>query len=155
MESIITTFHIDWKIIVAQAINFGIVFAVLYFFALKPLNKLMAERSEKINRGVVDAKSNAELLVATKAEYEKVIQEARNGAQAIFQEGRKQADVKRAEMLETTKVEMQKMIENGKKTLEIEKSKMVEEAKREIISLTLESTKKILEKNEDELAKFK
>ena len=54
MDSIINTFHIDWKIIIAQAVNFGIVFVVLYIFALKPLNKLMAERAEKIKKGVED-----------------------------------------------------------------------------------------------------
>ena len=55
MDSIISTFHIDWKIIIAQAINFVIVFAVLYFYALKPLSKLMKERSEKISQGLDDA----------------------------------------------------------------------------------------------------
>ena len=62
MESIISTFHIDWKIIIAQVINFAIVFVVLYIFALKPLSKLMKERSEKIAKGIDDAKTNAKLL---------------------------------------------------------------------------------------------
>ena len=56
MESIISTFHIDWKIIIAQMINFVIVFVVLYIFALKPLSKLMKERGEKIAKGIDDAK---------------------------------------------------------------------------------------------------
>ena len=70
MDSIISTFHIDWKIIIAQAVNFAIVLAVLYFFALKPLNKLMAERAEKIAKRVNDAKTNAELPPSTKPEYQ-------------------------------------------------------------------------------------
>ena len=62
MDSLITTFHIDWKIIIAQAINFLIVFLVLYFFAIKPLKKLMAERVDKISKGLTDATSNALVL---------------------------------------------------------------------------------------------
>ncbi len=50
MESIISTFHIDWKIIIAQAVNFAVVFIVLYIFALKPLSKLMAEEVRKFQR---------------------------------------------------------------------------------------------------------
>ncbi len=150
MESIINTFHIDWMVIVAQAINFAVVFAVLYFFALKPLNKLMAERSEKIARGVNDAKTNAELLTATKAEYETALAKARAEAATIFQEGRKKADIKRAEMLETAKTDVGKIIANGKKTLEEEKTKMVEEAKKEIVSLVVEATKKLLDKSANE-----
>ncbi len=148
MESIISTFHIDWKIIVAQAINFAVVFIVVYLFALKPLSKLMNERSEKIARGVNDAKTNAELLTATKAEYDAALAKARKEAQTIMEEGRKAADAKRSEMMEAGKMEVQTMISNGKKTLEAEKTKIVEDAKKEIVSLVVESTKKILAKQE-------
>ena len=50
MESIISTFHIDWKIIITQMINISIVFFVLYIYAIKPLFKMMEERSEKYLR---------------------------------------------------------------------------------------------------------
>lgn len=148
MESIISTFHIDWKIILAQAVNFLIVFLVLYFFALKPLKKLMAERSDKIARGVNDAKTNAELLVTTKAEYDAALAKARAEAQTIFNEGRKKADAKRAEMVEEAKTEVKNLIDSGKKTLEAQKVKMVEEARKEIVSLAMVATKKLLEKSE-------
>ena len=152
MDSIISTFHIDWKIIIAQAFNFAIVLAVLYFFALKPLNKLMKERSEKIAKGVNDAKTNAELLTSTKAEYESALQKARAEAQAIFNDGRRKSDEKRAEMLEEAKNEVKVMIENGKRTLLAEKVKMVDDAKKEVSSLVIEATKKILEKNPEDLS---
>ena len=150
MESIINTFHIDWHIIVAQAVYFAVVFAVLYFFALKPLNKLMAERSDKIARGVNDAKTNAEMLAATKAEYDKALNKARGEAQEILQENRKKADAKRAEMMEAAKADVEKIVQNGKKTIEAEKVKMVEDAKKEIVSLAMEATKKLLEKSANE-----
>ncbi|MDO8482331.1 MAG: F0F1 ATP synthase subunit B [bacterium] len=152
MESIINTFHIDWKIIIAQAVNFAIVFAVLYFFALKPLNKLMRERSEKIAKGINDAKCNAEILTAGKTEYAELVAKARAEAQTIFNEGRKKADAKRAEMLEEAKTEVKAMIDGGKKTLEAQKNKMVEEAKKEIVSLAMEATKKILAKQDDKVS---
>ena len=152
MESIINTFHIDWKIIVAQAVNFAIVFAVLYFFALKPLNKLMAERSKKIVKGVHDAKHNFELLTTTKTEYEAALAKARAEAQNIFNEGRKKADAKRAEILEEAKTEVKIMIESGKKTLEAQKTKMVDEAREEIVSLAMEATRKVLAKQEDKIS---
>ncbi|MBI2476440.1 MAG: F0F1 ATP synthase subunit B [Candidatus Taylorbacteria bacterium] len=152
MDSIISTFHIDWRIIIAQAVNFGIVLAVLYFFALKPLNKLMKERAEKIAKGVTDAKTNAELLTATKAEYEAALARARAEAQTIFQEGRKKAEAKRTEMMEAAKTEVKTMVEGGKKTLEAEKTKMVEEAKKEIVSLAIAATQKMLLKQEDKMS---
>src|SRR3989344_1440310 len=106
MDSIISTFHIDWKIITAQMVNFGVVFVVLYIFALKPLNKLMTERSEKIAKGVGDAKKSAEMLKATSLEYDEVLAKARIEANKIFQEGQKEAEIKKASMLENAKTEI-------------------------------------------------
>jgi len=144
MESIISTFHIDWKIIIAQAINFAIVFGVLYFYALKPLSKLMAERSEKIAKGINDAKVNAETLNKTKEAYEETLNKARGEAQAIFSAGKKEAENKKTEMLEKAKIEVTTLIESGKKTLEAEKSKMVEDARKEIVALAMQATEKLL-----------
>ena len=149
MESIISTFHIDWKIIIAQAINFGVVFVVLYIYALKPLSKLMAERGEKISKGVEDAKSNALLLEKTKSEHEKTLAEARAEANKIFQEGKKEAEEKKTKMLEDTRLEIAGMIANGKKVLETEKIKMVEEAKKEIVFLTMLATEKLISTKTD------
>jgi len=149
MDSLISTFHIDWKIIVAQAINFGIVLLVLYVFALKPLKKLMSERTEKIAKGVTDAKENAEMIEKTKKEYDEVLNKARAEAHTIFQEGKKDADAKKAEMLENAKKEVDAMIASGKKTLEGEKAKIIEEAKKEIVSLVVLATEKVLKDNND------
>ncbi len=149
MESIISTFHIDWKIIVAQAINFGIVFVVLYIYALKPLSKLMAERSEKISKGIVDAKTNADILGQTQKEYEETLQKARIEAQKIFDEGKKEALAKKNQMLEDSKTEVATMIENGKKNLEAEKTKMIEDAKKEIVALSMAATEKLIKSKGD------
>lgn len=144
MDSIISTFHIDWKIIIAQAINFGIVFVVLYVYALKPLSKLMAERSEKIGKGIDDAKENALLLAKSQKEYDEMLSKARAEANDIFQDGKKEAESKKAFMLEEAKKEVALVIESGKKTLEIEKTKMVEEAKKEIVTLVISATEKLI-----------
>lgn len=149
MESFITTFHIDWKILIAQAINFGIIFAVLYFFALKPLKKVMSERTNVIEKGIADAKHNAELITSTKKEYEEVISKARAEAHELFQEGKKDAEAKKAEIVAKAQSEVEAMIASGKKSLESEKAKMVEEAKAEIVSLVVAATEKVLNDKED------
>ncbi len=144
MESIIETFHIDWKVIIAQAVNYGIVFVVLYVFALKPLGTLMAERSERIEKGLYDAKQNEQMLTETTAQYEKAVADAKIEANKIFQETKKEAEAKKVEMLEEAKVQVAALIDGGKKTLEAEKTKMVAEAKKEIVNLAMNATEKIV-----------
>lgn len=149
MDSLITTFHIDWKIIIAQAINFLIVFLVLYFFALKPLGKLMKEREKRIEGGLDDAKNNAKLLESTKKEYDAVLAKARSEANDIFQKGKAEAEENKKAILEKAHSEVETMIANGKKLLETEKVKIVEGAKGEIVSLVVSATEKLLESHDD------
>jgi len=149
MDSFIATFHIDWKILIAQAVNFAIVLVILYMFALKPLKKILNERTTTIEGGISDAKANAEILKNTKKEYDSIVAKARTEAHEIFQEGKKEAEAKKAEMLVLAQKDVEVMINNGKKTLESEKIKMVEEAKSEIVSLVVKATEKLLESNTD------
>ncbi|MEI6190842.1 MAG: F0F1 ATP synthase subunit B [bacterium] len=145
MESLITTFHIDWKILLAQTVNFSIVFFVLYFFALKPLKKIMGEREEKIKKGVIDANINLELVEKTKSEYTNVINKAKAEANDLFRRGKREAEARKTEIIEGAQKEVNLMIINGKKVLEVEKIRIVEEAKKEIINLTIKASEKILE----------
>lgn len=150
MDSFINTFHIDWKIIIAQVINFAVVLFVLQYLALKPIKKLMKERTERINTGLEDATKNAELLKNTKKEYNDVLVKARAEANEIFQEGKKEAEEEKRKMLETASKEVEDMILNGKKVLEAEKIKMVNEAKTEIVSLVVKATEKILDTHKND-----
>jgi F-type H+-transporting ATPase subunit b len=134
---------------IAQAVNFGVVFLVLYFYAIKPLSKLMKERGEKIQKGIDDSKENAGILLKTKSDYEKVIEKANKEANDIFDKSKKEAEAKKTEMLENAKMEVVSMIENGKKALEAEKKKAVEDAKKEIADLALLAAEKILQGKAD------
>jgi len=150
MDSFIETFHIDWKIIIAQSINFVVVLFVLYFLLVKPLKQMMKDRTTTITGGLNDAKVNAELLNKTKKEYEEVLANARIEANTIFQEGKKEALETKRTMVENAGKEVEQMIINGKKVLESEKVKMIEEAKNEIVSLVVKATEKLLESHKDE-----
>ena len=60
MDSIIETFHLDWKLFLAQVVNFTIVVIVLWRFAFKPLAKNLAERTKTIEKSLKQAKEIAE-----------------------------------------------------------------------------------------------
>ena len=144
MDSLIDTFHKDWRLIIAQMVNFGIVIIVLYKFAIKPLGKLMEERSLKIAGGLTDAKKHKELLGETEAEYKKVIAEARKESQELIAVAKKDAEVVRAELVDKAQADAKKLVDSGKAELEAEKAKMLADAKRELAELVVASTEKVL-----------
>ncbi len=148
MESIISTFHIDWKIIIAQAVNFAIVFVVLYVYALKPLSKLMAERSERISKGLEDAKKSDELLRKASKEYEENTVKLRKAAMDAEKELKSELEKLRAENLEKIKADHEEWNKNRVKQLEADKKTLVESAKSELAALTILAAEKIMaEKN--------
>jgi F-type H+-transporting ATPase subunit b len=148
MQEFIETFHIDWKLMIAQLFNFGIVFLAFYLLAAKPLRKLMKERGETISKGVNDAKVNAEILEKTQKASEEILSKARIESNKIFQEGKKEGEKARTEMIENGKKETALVLEKGRKELQVEKAKIIEEVKKEIIPLAMLAAEKVMaEKN--------
>jgi F-type H+-transporting ATPase subunit b len=83
MDSLISIFHLDLGLFIAQLVNFAIVFSVLYFFAFKPLVKIMAERSAKIDKSLKDADETSRRLAAVAQEREEIVKEAKAQANLI------------------------------------------------------------------------
>ncbi len=144
MDSIISTFHIDWKIIIAQAINFVVVFVVLYIFALKPLGKLMAERAEKIKKGIDDSKKADELMQKATEEYKENTIKLRKLSTDAQKELQKDLEKLRAENLERIKKDNDEWNKNRIKQMEIDKKTLVESAKNELTSLAMLAAEKIM-----------
>lgn len=144
MDSLIETFHLDVTAIIAQLVNFAIVFSVLWFFALKPLTKMMRERTNKIEKGLKDAKEIEEKLALTESEKNKVIAEAKKQGLAVLEEASKKAEVERQESIVKTKKEVESIVVKGKEQLAQEKTKIITDAKSEIANMVVSATKKVL-----------
>ncbi|MBP6911674.1 MAG: F0F1 ATP synthase subunit B [Candidatus Pacebacteria bacterium] len=144
MDSLIETFHIDWRLIIAQMVNFAIVIFVLYRFAIKPLGKLMQERSAKIVTGLTDAKKHKELLENTEIEYKKIIAGARKESQELIGIAKKDAEIVRLELVAKAQDDAKKLLKAGKEELEAEKMKMLSDAKKELGGLIASVAQKVL-----------
>ena len=144
MDSLIATFHIDWKIIIAQMVNFAIVFFVLYRFAIKPLSKLMSERQSEIKKGLDDAEQNKKILEDTQKSYDDALAQARKEGTEIIAEAKKEASKKKDELIKIAENDVATMLKNGKSALDSEKQKMIADAKKELASLIVMSTEKVL-----------
>jgi len=150
MEELIKTFHIDWKLMIAQLINFAIVLFVLWRFALKPLLKVMNKRSSEIEKSLENAKKvDEKLREADKLKEERIL-EARKESQLILEKTSKEAEAIQQEKLVETKNEMEKIASRTKAELAAEKQKMFEEAKGKIGDLVIAASGKIIEKELDE-----
>lgn len=146
MDSLISTFHLDIKLLIAQIINFAIVIAVLYFFALKPLVKVMQEREKRVEKSLSDAKKIEERLGQAEMEYKKTLTVAKQEAAQILVKTKEEADKKKAETVERAKEEIGQVINKERAKMLEEKRQTLKEIKSEVADLVALSLEKLLDK---------
>jgi len=149
MDNLIETFHLDLKLLIAQAINFAIVIAVLYFFALKPLMRTMKDRSVKIEKSLEDAKKIEEKLNKTETDYKEELAKAKKEALTILEKAQAQAEDKKQEMIDKAKIEIGQIINDEKATMQTEKAATLKAIKSEVAGLVISSVEKVLGKKMD------
>jgi len=150
MDELIKTFHIDWKLIIAQVINFAIVLVVLWRYALKPLTALMDKRSKEIAKSLEDAKAIEANLAKSHKDKEDIILAAKKEAQTIIEQSRLNGQKQGHELLEKAKEDVQGVITEAKQQIAMEKEKMLISVKEEVSGLVIETTAKVFKELADE-----
>lgn len=145
MQELINTFHIDWKLIIAQLVNFGIVLFVLKKFAYGPMLKLMTERTEKIEKGIENAEAASKKLTEITEKEKAVLVEARKQAQEIVANAEAQALKNKEEIIAEAKTQGEKILADSAKKIEQEKNQMMQEVKGQIAELVIGATSKIVD----------
>lgn len=144
MDSLVETFHIDITLMLAQAVNFVIVLAVLYYFAIKPLTRKMNERKDEIEKGLEDAKVSKDSLLRAQEEYAKMIKDARVKASSIVEEAIEKGEQKKQQYIEDAKDDIEMTIVKEKNILKKEREMLMEEIKEKVADLISTATEKIV-----------
>jgi F-type H+-transporting ATPase subunit b len=150
MESLIATFHIDWKLMIAQFVNFVIVFFVLYRFALKPLMKTMAERSATIAKSLEQAKKIEDDIAATAETTKAAIKDAKQQSAEIITAARHEAEGRKEVIIKEAEQKVAHVVAQAKVQIEAEKQAMLEAVRAEAAQLVVTATEKILHHKLDE-----
>lgn len=144
MEEIIKTFHIDTKLILAQFINFAIVFFVLYKFAYGPVLRVLKERTKKIEKGLRDAEESQKKLTEISEKEKEVLVKARKEAQEIIKKAEEQAVKNKEGIIAEANKQADILIKKAQVGIEEEKNKVMLEVKNEIAGLIMLATEKIV-----------
>ena len=146
MGEVISTFHVDVRLLIAQAVNFAIVFIVLYYFGIRPLMKILIERSKKIENSLKNASMIEKELKATESNREEIMRQARQEASALLTEVEHKGEGRKKEMMTKAKEEIEKIVSKTKEDLEIEKKIMLKHVKEEAGELIVSAMEKVLSK---------
>lgn len=135
---------IDWRLLIAQIINFLVLFFVLTKFAFRPLIKMLDERSRRIEQSLEEAEKIKKMHLEATAQKEAIILEARHSAKDIISESKKQAEEVHQKLTTEAQNEVAKMLESGRLSLAAMKEKMSQELQKEVGDLVVEATRKVM-----------
>lgn len=150
MESLFTNLGIDWKIIIAQIINFFILFFVFKKFFYRPILKILEERRQKIKESLKNAERIEEELRDIKERGEKELNKARTQGEKIFQELEERAKQKEIKLTQEANEMAERLLKDAKFLIEQEKKEIMKSITNETAELIVAALERILEKKADE-----
>jgi F-type H+-transporting ATPase subunit b len=143
---LITKLGIDPTLLIAQVINFLVLFFILKKLIYKPLLNLFDKRKKMIEKNVEDTKKIEERLEKLEEERKTILSDASKEAMTIVESAKKEAEKEREEALVKAKKEISTLAERYREQLATEKAGMIRELRAEMAELIVAGSQKILQK---------
>ncbi|MDI6777899.1 MAG: F0F1 ATP synthase subunit B [Patescibacteria group bacterium] len=150
MSELITKLGIDYKLLIAQIVNFLVLLFILYKFAYGPILAMLEKRQKKIEQGLKDAEAAGKKLAESEERQKEILRKARTEAKEIVEKAHMQAEKSKSKIAGVAKVQAEKIITDAKAEIEREKTKTISEIKSEIGSLVVAATEKVIGGKMDE-----
>lgn len=137
------TFGVDGPHLGSQIISFIIVCIALYFWAYKPILKVLDERRQRIAEGLANADKIKAELARTEATRQEVLNQANVQATKLIEEAR--AAAARVQETETQKAiaTAEQIIAKAREAAAADHARMMAELRREVGRLVVETTAKV------------
>ncbi len=144
MEGILTTFGIDWRLLLIQAANFGILLFGLGYFLYTPMMKTLETRRKKVSQGVIDAESAEKKLSEIESARTSVLANAGKEADTILSHAERRGVEKEREMLLRAEAHATSVLAEAEAQGREAKNRAVLESKEEVAKLIVLGMEKVL-----------
>ena len=143
---------INLPTLLAQFINFGILFVLLYLVAYKPLIRMFDERSRKIKESMEQTELIKQQAAHAEEEAEKRIEAAaKEGQEMIARAARTGEEVGR-EAQAKAKQEAESLIARARTEIQRERDEAIGELRKEFADLTILAAEKVIDRSLDKKA---
>ncbi len=137
------------ELLIAQIINFLILFGLLYAFAFKPFMRILDERSANIKERLDQAEHlKDQANEAEKESMRRLVDADKAGKTIVAQATRSAEEIKR-KALEEFRPEMEAAVVRARQNVEQEREEALKELKQEFSSLTIAAAQKVIEQELD------
>ena len=144
MSELFEAFGVNWKLLLIQAVNFGLLLAALSYFLYRPILRIIDERRGKVAEGVRLAESATRRLTEANEEGDKLVGEAAKKAEALAAASRAGAEQKGAGILKEAQSRAEAVLAEAQIRAEEVKRQTIASSEREIARAAMLAAEKIL-----------
>jgi F-type H+-transporting ATPase subunit b len=140
IEQIATTFGVDWTHLGAQIVSFGIVCAVLYALAYKPILRMLEARRQQIAAGLANAEKIKAELTRIEIERQQVLLKADADGKQLIEEARAAAARVQSEETRKAIAAAEQILVRAREAADRDRARMLAELKHEVGHLVVQTT---------------
>lgn len=144
---ILSKIGFDWKLALANLINFLIIFYILKRFAFAPISKIIKERKDKIDEGLEKAIHSEEILKMAKEEGLEIIAKAKEEANHIIASGYGHAKKSMDHAVLEGIKKQEEILLRAQKDIDRERMSMESKVREEAAELIVGGVKKVIEED--------
>ncbi len=146
MESILSTFGIDWRLLLINVINFGVLLFGLWYFMYGPIMQMLEERRQKVVKGVEDAEAASRERQEIESERSGVLAKAAQEADESLARARTAAAARERELVDEAGKRAESIVAQATAEAKEQKAKAIAESRDEVAKLIVLGMEKVLKK---------
>ena len=135
MHALFDAFGLDWRLLVINLINFGLLSGVLWYFLYQPLTNMLESRREKIAEGVSKADEADKRLQQLEDTRGEMLAQAGRESDDVLAKARLAAGEKQQELLAQSEAAAQAVLRDAQFQAVEMKREAIEESKKEVAKL--------------------
>ena len=144
MQQVLVAFGIDWRLLLVNAVNFGVLMLVLWYFLYEPLTKMLEQRRQKVAEGVRDAESAKLELVEIEKSRSEILAQAGSEADDVLKKSRAAAQAKEREIVAAGEAAAAHTLREASAQAAELKIEAIEESKKEVAKMVVLGVEKML-----------
>lgn len=148
MEAI-QSLGIDWRLLVAQIVNFVVLLILLRKFLYTPVLNMLESRKVKIEKSLKDSEEADQKVAQCEADCKKLSQGAVKESETIVTSAKKLAESEAKKIVAEAEKKSQRIIALAEEEAKTKKENALLGAKKDLVDLVVLSTEKILGKSVD------
>lgn len=138
-----------WSIFWA-VLNILILFILLRIFLFKPINKMLDDRTQSIQKDIDDAERAKKEAEELRQQYADSISNAKEEAEEIRKDAHEKAESERAAIIRKSHEEADEIVSAASETIENERRRVIQQAHTQIADLAIEAASKVVGANLDD-----